>query len=471
MVILTVILLPLFTLVFLPLKKISRRLFYSLISLLGITNILILSFIPYHFHRVNLGSNVTFLLDRYSWAFALLVNLAWILTSVYSYSFVKYHFQKSAYKFNAYLSVTLVMVLASAFAGNLFTLFVFYVLSIPLIHPLIILRDIKEAHAAGTFYIKSTLLPASFILLPAIIMIYYFDGHFDFGDQLPTTLSQKPYLASLLLCMFIIGMSKNCVFPFNTWLPRTHLTPSPVIALVNSVAAVNLGSIALIKIAVYVYGFDFLHELTSKFTYAGSLTYFCGFTALYSAYKALKTNNLKIRFSHSTVSQLSYIITAILIATPASILGAMLHILTHSIAKICLFFIAGVYNSIYDTVDISKINKISPHTRLLTLCTALCGFSIAGFPLLAGYFSKDLMLLEELHAGNYAAAIFLLIGSIMNILYIVPLIKTSFLSKKSEKMDVKPIPTTMLISISFCILVLIVLSFQTYTIVRLFQEF
>lgn len=469
--ILSVILLPLITLIFIPLKKISRKVFYIAVCCLGLTNILLLIFLDNHLQKFDLGFNLTFLVDKYSWSFAILVNLAWIITTIYSYSFIKYNFQKSAHKFHFYLSIILVTVLASAFAGNLFTLFIFYLLSIPLIQPLLVLRNTNQARDAGKFYLKANLLPAIFILLPAILMIYQMEGHFDFGDKLPPTLLQKPFLASLLLLMFIIGMSKNSVFPFNTWLPKTMQTPAPVTALINSVAAVNLGSISLIKIAVYIYGLNFLKLLSSKIFYAGSLTYICGFTALYSAYKALKTRDLKVRFSHSTVSQLSYIITAILIATPAAILGAVLHILTHSVAKICLFFIAGFYNCVYGTTDIDSINKISPHTKLIAFCTAICGFSIAGFPLLAGYFSKDLMLLEELHAGNYAAAIFLLIGSVMNILYILPLVKNSFFNKSIEKIEVKPIPKAMLITIVLCIFILVLLSLQTYTLIRVFERF
>lgn len=421
------------------------------------------------FQRIDLGYDLVFMMDKYSWLFAIVVNFGWIITTVYSYSFIKYGFQQKALKFHLYLGIALTMVLASAFAGNLFTLFVFYILSVPLIYPLITLRDTTETQEAGRFYLKSMLIPALFILLPAVSAIYQMEGNFNFGDILPPTLRSNPILASILLLMFIIGMSNNCVFPFNTWLPKTMFAPAPVSALLHSIAAVNLGSIALIKIAVYVYGLDFLHYLTSKFYLAGSMTYICGITAVYAAYRAFKEDNLKRRFSHSTVSQLSYIITAILIATPTAILGAILHILTHSVAKICLFFIAGFYNCVYGTTSAQKIAGIAPHTRWLVICVGICGLSIAGFPLFAGYLSKDLMLLEELHAGNYAAAIFLLAGSIMNIFYIVPIIKAGFWGKPDPQVVKKPVPISMRIAIFVCIFTLLMLSFYTYNIIRMFE--
>jgi formate hydrogenlyase subunit 3/multisubunit Na+/H+ antiporter MnhD subunit len=264
------------------------------------------------------------------------------------------------------------------------------------------------------FYISVCLLGiTNIVLLPAVLITSHLTHYANFGDNAITNLSSKPVTASILLAMFIIGMSKNCVFPFNRWLPNTMQTPTPIAALIHSVAAVKVGSISLIKIAVYIYHLDFLHKLNANFFMTGWLTYLCGFTALYSTYKALKTSDLKVRFSESTVSQLSYIITAILTGTPTSILGAKLHIITHSIAKCCLFFIAG-------------------------------------FPFLAGYLSKDLMLIEELHSGNY---------------------KASFFNPKPEEIENRAIPLSMKIAIILATLIIIAISIYTYTVVRVIESF
>ncbi len=424
-----------------------------------------------HLSQVDLGLNIVFLVDKYSWFFAFLINVAWLITTIYSFSFVSYDFQQKAGKFNFYIALVISTALATGFAGNLFTLFVFYLLNIPFIYPLITLRDSTQAVEAGKFYLWQTLAPAFLIFLPAIIIIYNLEGNFNFTDPLPNLLSSKPVLASLVLAMFVVGMSKNCVIPFNTWLPRTMLAPAPVSALIHSVAAVKSGPIALMKIAVYVYGLDFLQQLSKEFFYVGWLTYLCGFTALYAAYKAYRVQDLKQRFSYSTVSQLSYIITAILIATKTAILAAMLHIITHSIAKICLFFIAGAYNCLYHTIDVRDISRIAPRTKLLVLGITVCGLSIAGFPFLAGYLSKDLMLLEELHSGNYAAVIFLLLGSILNFCYIVPIVKAAFQREGSQFIQSERVPISMRIAIIACFSLMILLSLYTYYIIRAFENF
>jgi len=220
---------------------------------------------------------------------------------------------------------------------------------------------------------------------------------------------------------------------------------------------------------VYIFGLDYIHVLTSYFFTGGWLTYLCGFTAIYTAYKALTTDDLKRRFAFSTVGQLSYIILAVLIGTKTGITAAMLHIVTHAIAKSCLFYVAGFYNSIYQTTSVKQISKIMPHTRFIALVIAICGLSITGFPLLAGYYSKDLMLIEEWQFHYYSSAIFLTIGSIINIFYIVgPVIKA--FEKKSPDLETKAIPYSMLFTFLISIFLIFGGNFYVSYITGLFEH-
>lgn len=467
MKILIITCIPLLSIFLLSIKKYSRKLFYISVCSLSLINIALLSTLANQFQKISLCSFLVILLDKYSWFFVIVINVCWLLTTIYSFSFVRYDFQKKAKKFHFYLSLTLFTATGSSFAGNLNTLFFFYLLSIPLIYPLITLRENEEAKKAGKNYLLNNLAPALFILLPTIILCNYLTHNANFSDPIPESFYQRPYLTSLVLALFIIGMSKNCIFPFNRWLPASTPAPAPVTALLHSVAVVKIGSISLIKIVVYIYHLDFLYKLSHNFFMTGWLTYLCGFSALYAAFKALKTDNLKVRFSESTVSQLSYIITAILTATPIAILGAKLHIITHSIAKSCLFFIAGYYNSIYKTVSIKEISQIATKKKLLSLSIIISGLSIAGFPFLAGYLSKDLMLVEELHSGNYAAAFFLILGSILNLMYILPLAKASFMGKDNPRLDNRAIPFSMKLAISLATVLIIFLSVFSATMIKL----
>jgi multicomponent Na+:H+ antiporter subunit D len=455
-----VLLAPLIALVFVPIKRTNRNLFYGVSVIISLVSIYLSFYIDISLKFEIPSIAFSILMDKYSKIFLILVSSTWLISIIYSYEYTKYNFHKKRIKFFIFLNIILSIAMINACAGNLITLFVFYLIGIPLTYPLINFRNNDVSRQSAKGFLKQTILPSLFIFLPAIVITEYLIGHVSFGDN--TTLGShhiNPIIGGILLLMFIIGISKNSVFPFHLWLPNTNPAPAPVSGLIHSVATVKTGSIALIKIAVYIFGLDYIRVLTSDFFTGGWLTYLCGFTSLYTAYRALKTDDLKQRFAFSTVGQLSYIILAILIGTPMGIMAATLHIVTHGIAKSCLFYVAGFYNTVYKTVSAKEIGKIMPYTRFIALVIAICGLSITGFPFLAGYYSKDLMLVEEWHAHYYSSAIFLLLGSIINIFYIIGPVKNAF-RKKDPAYHAKKIPLSMLLT--FVISIVLIISSNYY---------
>jgi multicomponent Na+:H+ antiporter subunit D len=454
------IFLPIITLLFLPLKHKSRELYYAISIISSIASIVLAFNININTKLIIEPIRFIILIDKFSKIFLILITCSWLISIIYSFEFTKYHFQNKKTEFFVYLNTLLSVVMINACAGNLITLIVFYIIGIPLTYPLIKLRNNSEANASAKKFVKQTLLPSLLILLPAIFITEYFIGNVSFdGSSTLQTNNVDPVIGGILLFMFVVGFSKNSVFPFHTWLPDTNSAPAPVSGLIHSVATVKTGSIALIKIAVYIFGLDYVHKLTSNFFTGGWLTYLCGLTAIYTAFKALTTDNFKKRFAYSTVGQLSYIILAILIGTRTGIMAATLHIVTHAIAKSCLFYVAGFYNSIYHTTSMKEIAKIMPSTKFIAFVIAVCGLSITGFPFLAGYYSKDLMLIEEWHSHYYSSAIFLALGSIINIFYIIGPVKNVF-NPVDHSIQVKAIPLSMLLT--FVISVLLILSSNFY---------
>jgi multicomponent Na+:H+ antiporter subunit D len=460
---------PVVTLAALPLKAKSRKLFYltalviSLIAIWCSINVRVglrLQYDPVGFKLI---------VDPYAKVFLVMITCTWFISIIYSYEFTKYHFQEKRIQFFLFLNCLLTVACISACAGNLVTLFISYFIGIPLTYPLITIRENTAAFAAGKLFLKQAVFPALFIFLPAIFLTYYLIGHVSFDDgRTLGNMNVDPLVGGILLAMFVIGIPKNCVFPFHSWLPATNPAPAPVSGLIHSVATVKTGSIALIKIAVYIFGIDYIQLLTSNFLTGGWLTYLCGGTAVYTAYRALTTDDLKQRFAFSTVGQLSYIILAVLVGTKIAILAAVLHVVTHAIAKSCLFYVAGFYNSIYQTVSVKKLGAIMPYTRFIAVVIAICGLSITGFPFLAGYYSKDLMLIEEWHSHYYSSAIFLVIGSLVNVLYIVGPVKGAF-GKKDPDFSPRRVPATMMVSFIISIALILGSNFYVSYITALFK--
>ena len=452
---LIVLLSPLLSLIFLPLKRHNRVLFYGIALTISIMDVVLCFYCPLGTRIILDPIPFLFIVDKFSKIFLLLISFSWLISIIYCFEFTKYHFQQKTTQFFLYLNILLTVVMLNASAGNMLTLFVFYFLGIPLTYPLIKIRGTSASKISAIKFLRQTLWPSLLILLPAALSVMAHVGNGPFASMKTLGAEQvSPLVGGILLAMFIVGISKNSVFPFHTWLPSTSPAPAPVSGLIHSIGTVKTGSIAIIKLAVYVFGLDYLQLLTSSFFTGGWICYLCGFTSLYTAYQALKTDDLKQRFGYSTVGQLSYIILAILTGSVNGIFAATLHIVTHGIAKSCLFYVAGFYNSVYKTVKVSEIGKIMPHTRFVAFVIAVCGLSITGFPFLAGFYSKDLMLLEEWNGHYYASAVFLVIGSFINILYIIGPIKNVF-NKQSEQVEKKPMPISMFITFVICVALII----------------
>lgn len=208
--------------------------------------------------------------------------------------------------------------------------------------------------------------------------------------------------------------------------------------------------------------------MNNHFFQTGWLTYLCGGTALYTAYRAWKTPDLKQRFSFSTVGQLSYIITAFLVGTDKTLMGALLHMVSHSFAKLNLFFCAGIFLTSFGSVDGPTVARFAPGRRWIAWIAAISGLSITGFPLLAGFYSKDMMLIEEFKHHHYAAAFFLLLGSMINLVYILPIIRAGFAKRTETTPQSSPIPWQMALSVLICTVLILGFSKYLYLIMSVF---
>jgi len=459
-----VLLSPLLGLLFLPLKRRNRILFFFLIGLIPTVNTILLLRQGLLSDSIRFGM-LSFSMDRFSFLFATLLNVCWFVTIIYASDFVRYHFQEKAKQFYGLMSLAVSLITGAGTSDNLFTLYFFYLVSIPAIFPLVTLRDGKESKEAGRWYICSTLGPALLIALP--ILVYVGQWFVPFQHLSIRQVTESDSIASLILAGLILGFSKNCVAPFWGWLPKTSIAPAPVSGLIHSVGAVHMGTIAILKIIVNLYGYNYMSQLSLRFEHTGWLIYLCGGTSLYTAICAYRSEDLKKRFSYSTVGQLSYVITAGLVGTPGSLLGAALHIATHSVAKMNLFFFAGTFNSVYGTVKAAEVAKIVPHVRWLAIPVAVSGLSITGFPFLAGYYSKDLMLLEEVAHHQYAAAAFLVVGSVLNFFYIFPVLRAACRRTDGSNFTVKTIPLGIRLALIINTLLVIGLSVFTAQITRI----
>nr|ART66028.1 NADH dehydrogenase subunit 5 [Polycheles coccifer] len=186
----------------------------------------------------------------------------------------------------------------------------------------------------------------------------------------------------MLLGGFVVmaAMTKSAQIPFSAWLPAAMAAPTPVSALVHSSTLVTAGVYLLIRFAVALEG-------------SGAQSFLLIISCLTMFMAGLGANfeyDLKKIIALSTLSQLGVMMG---ILSLGFFDLAFFHLLTHALFKALLFMCAGVViHNVKDYQDIRSMGGLVVGMPLTSVCMNLASLALCGFPFLAGFYSKDLIL-------------------------------------------------------------------------------
>ncbi len=189
---------------------------------------------------------------------------------------------------------------------------------------------------------------------------------------------------AIALLLFCGAVGKSAQFPLYVWLPDAMEGPSPVSALIHAATMVTAGVYMIVRC-----GAIFAASPVAMAIVAG----IGAFTAIFAATMALVQTDMKRILAYSTVSQLGYMFLGLGVFAAEA---AVFHLYTHAFFKALLFLGAGsVMHAMGGKIDFrefSGLKRVMPWTYATMLIGSL---ALAGFPLLAGFWSKD----EIIHAA------------------------------------------------------------------------
>ena len=237
-----------------------------------------------------------------------------------------------------------------------------------------------------------------------IFAVFYLTGAIDFD----TIFAQAPALAgksfhflswdvnaltAVCLLLFMGAMGKSAQFLLHTWLPDAMEGPTPVSALIHAATMVTAGVFMVAR----------LSPLFSLSQDASAFVIFIGATTcMFAATIALVQNDIKRIVAYSTCSQLGYMFVAM--GVGAYSVG-MFHLFTHAFFKALLFLGSGsVILAMHHEQDIRHMGGLwrkIPFTYTVMLIGTL---ALTGFPLTAGYFSKDAIIEAAAVSANPMAS-------------------------------------------------------------------
>ncbi len=389
--------------------------------------------------------------------FALIASSLWVVNSIYSIGYMRANAEKNQTRFYVCFALAIASTMGIAFAGNLITLFLFYEILTLCTYPLVTHHGTAQSKAGGRIYLGILIGTSIGFLLFAIAWTWHITGDVDFSKNGIFSEEQFQGLIPLvLLALYIFGIGKAALMPFHFWLPAAMVAPTPVSALLHAVAVVKAGVFSVVKIIVYIFGISNLASIDGT----QWLMILAGFTILSASVVALRSDNLKRRLAYSTISQLSYVVMAASLFAPIAIVGAALHILAHAVSKITLFFAAGAIYTASGKTKVSELDGIGKKMPITMAAFTVGALSLIGIPPAIGFISKWYILSGAISSGHMFAVIVIIISTILNAAYFLPIIYAAFFKDaKQNEANHGEAPVSIMIAITMTALLTLVLFF------------
>ncbi len=350
----------------------------------------------------NLDIHIGISIDRLTAVMLILVTTVSTLVHIYTIGYM--HGEPGYARFFAYIALFTFSMLMLVMADNLLQLFVFWE-AVGLCSYLLIGHWYERASAcaaATKAFLVNRVGDFGFIL--GLFLVWYSFGSLDYA----TVFAQAGQLASkttnllgpfggswdvsvmtmICLLLFIGAIGKSAQVPLHVWLPDAMEGPTPISALIHAATMVTAGVFMVARLAPL---YNLSPTAMTIVALVGALTMMLGATI------ALTQTDIKRVVAYSTMSQLGYMVMACGLGAYSA---GMYHLLTHGAFKALLFLGCGsVIIALHHEQDMRHMGGLKDKLPV-TYWTFLVGsLALAGFPLTAGFFSKDDLLVSSWSAG------------------------------------------------------------------------
>ncbi len=337
-----------------------------------------------------------FRIDTLTVVMLVVVNTVSSLVHLYSIGYM--HEDPHRPRFFAYLSLFTFAMLMLVTADNLLQMF-FGWEGVGLASYLLIgfwYQKPSACAAAMKAFIVNRVGDFGFLL--GIFLVFVLTGSVAFDTIFPQIagLTEKSFrflgydwnaLTLTALLLFMGAMGKSAQFLLHTWLPDAMEGPTPVSALIHAATMVTAGVFMVARLSPI---FEYAPVALTVVIVIGATT------AFFAATVGLVQNDIKRVIAYSTCSQLGYMFVALGVGAYSA---GVFHLFTHAFFKALLFLGAGsVIHAMHHEQDMRNMGGLRKHIPLTAAAMTIGTLALTGFPLLAGYFSKD-AIIESAYAA------------------------------------------------------------------------
>lgn len=352
----------------------------------------------------NLSVSVGFLVDQLTSVMLIVVTSISSLVHIYSVGYMKG--EEGYYRFFAYLSLFTFSMLMLVLGNNFLQLF-FGWEAVGLSSYLLIgfyYNKTSASDAGKKAFIVNRFGDFGFIIGLFLIFTQFGSLHYQevfskvslLEGQTLSLLGSPVAMATVIaLLLFCGAIGKSAQIPLHVWLPDAMEGPTPVSALIHAATMVTAGVFLVARCSPI---FELSHFALNLITVLGAVT------ALFAATIALVQTDIKRVVAYSTVSQLAYMFIGCGVGAYSA---GIFHLFTHAYFKALLFLGCGsVILGMHHEQDVRFMGGLKNKMPITYWTFLLASLSISGIPGLAGFFSKDEILLmaynSHLGAGKFA---------------------------------------------------------------------
>ncbi|GDX81366.1 NADH dehydrogenase subunit 5 [Deltaproteobacteria bacterium] len=373
---------------------------------------------PWLVHGGRVIAEVGFRVDAVSASMLVVVTCVAACVQVYSLGYMSHEPKPALGRYYAWHSLFIVAMAGLVLAPNLLQLVAGWELVGLCSYLLIGFYWAKPS--AGKAAVKAVWVTrfADIGLMCGLVLLYVETGGFAWEGFSWANPGASELVAALL---FLGVMGKSAQVPLHVWLPDAMEGPTPVSALLHAATMVAAGVFLVVRCWPL---FEGAETLLVAMSWIGAIT------ALVAAITASVQTDIKKVLAYSTCSQLGYMVAGL---GSGEMLGGYFHLTTHAFFKALLFLGAG---SVIHAVHSNEMGEMGGLRKKIPLTAALFAigtFALAGFPGLSGFFSKDLLLEEVAHGGQWGPLAILLFVAGLTPFYMMRVYCLVFLGEPSEK--------------------------------------
>lgn len=387
--------------------------------------------ISYVFGNHQVRHGIEIVVNPFSGLFTTIIVSLAIIIYIYSSGDATEGIESSEFgRYYVLLFILLMAMFGILYTNDLFNIYVFIeILSITTC-AIISIKKKKDTYNSAFRYVMMNEI-GSLSYLIGVAIIYMATGYTNIGllsQNMTEVFQNYPINTGFALGFMTVGLSiKAAIFPFHVWLPDAHSSAPSTSSAILSAIVIKVYILVMVKVLFGVFGIEILKTLNIQYV----LLAFAGMAMIFGSIFAIAQKDVKRMLGYSSVAQMGYILLGIALMSYLGLRASFFHILSHGLMKTALFLSVGeiiFYKQTRKVNDFDGMGFIMP--------VAMGVFSIAalgmiGLPLTSGFISKFNLGIAILDNHLVFFIVVLIVSSLLNVLYYLPIIILSFL--RNEK--------------------------------------